>query len=94
MPVLNPAFAETISPQRPVEDFGDESFTDLPAVPAVITSGNTKMFVPRGSDLQANDRFDYQGRSFRVMGWPLGDRDHAFTGDNFGWVGFAIKADT
>jgi len=106
MAVINPAFTQTITPSRPVENFGEEAFTSLPSTPAVVSlsapshKGGTQsrfviygtVFVPRGYDLKSNDRFTYQNFVFRVTGWPRGDQPQAFTGDDFGWVSFMIEA--
>lgn len=108
MAVINPAFTQTIHPRRPVESFGDETFTDIAPLQAVIslqapthktgTGSQSRfliygtLFVPRGSDLQSNDVFSYKGFTFRVTGWPRGDQDHPFTGDDFGWVSYMVEA--
>lgn len=110
MAVINPAFTVTITLRRPTtEDFGEESFTTLPPVQAVlslsppihagpglaVTSRFTvsgTVFVPRGSDVASNDTFVYKGHTFRVTGWPRGDQQQAFTGDDFGWVSYLIEA--
>lgn len=97
MGILNPRFTETISPRRPVEDFGEETFTDLKSIKAVFSTDSQKrglVFVPRGSDLQANDVFTRKGREFRVLGYPVGDQEHGFTGSDFGWVSYLIGAAT
>ncbi|OCB42939.1 hypothetical protein A5722_05135 [Mycobacterium vulneris] len=80
-------------------DFGEETFTPLPPAPgalptigAVISLESEKIFVPRGSDIKANDKFVYQSREYRVLGWPIGDQDHPLTGDDFGWMYFKIGA--
>ena len=110
MAVINPAFTVAITPQRPTENFGEETFTDITPVQAVVslsppaprsaTGGSEEsrffvygtMFVPRGSDLQSNDRFRYKGHDFRVMGWAQHDQSHPFTGEDFGWVSYLIEA--
>lgn len=94
MGLINPAYAQSISPQRPVETFGEEVFTDLDAIQAVVLTHRGLLFVPRGSDLKAHDRFLWQERMFRVLDYPAGDMDHPFTGDDFGWVSYTIEAAT
>jgi hypothetical protein len=51
------------------------------------------LFVPRGSDVRAGDRFTYQSRRYLVMGAKNWDLDHPLTGDDFGWMTFAIQVD-
>ena len=106
MAVINPAFTTTITPKRPVENFGEETFADIAPIQAVISlsapshKGGTQsrfliygtVFVPRGSDLQSNDTFHYQGFLFRVTGWARGEQLQPFTGDDFGWVSYMIEA--
>jgi hypothetical protein len=104
MPVINPALTTAITPQRPTEQFGEEDFTDLSVVGVVISlsapsrgvdtrfTQDGTMFAPRGADIQAADRFSYQGHWFRVVGWARGDQNHPISGDDFGWMTFAIEA--
>ena len=110
MSVINPAFTVAITLQRPTENFGEETFTDVTSVQAVVslsppahksTGGGSDpsrffvygtVFVPRGSDVQSNDRFRYKGHDFRVLGWAQHDQDHPFTGEDFGWVSYLIEA--
>lgn len=101
MALLNPASTTPIQLQRPTANFGEETFTPLPPDPdalpviqAVISLEREKLFVPRGSNIKAADKFVYQGREFRVEGWAIGDQDHPLSGDDFGWMYFAIKAAT
>jgi hypothetical protein len=50
------------------------------------------IFVPRGSNVQSNDRFRYKGHDFRVLGWAQHDQNHPLTGEDFGWVSYLIEA--
>lgn len=49
------------------------------------------LFVPRGSDLKDGDRVTFQGKTFGVVGDAQWDMDHPFTGDDFGYVEYAIR---
>ena len=106
MAVINPAFTTTITPKRPVENFGEETFADIAPIQAVISlsapshKGGTQsrfliygtVFVPRGSDVVSNDMFRYKGHDFRVLGWAQHDQNHPLTGEDFGWVSYLIEA--
>lgn len=48
------------------------------------------LFVPRGSDVLAGDEVVYNGHAYKVIGYPRGDQDHPFTGDDFGWVVYSL----
>lgn len=101
--LINPVSTTTIQPRRPTETFGEETFTALEPIDAVVSlnkpvSGQQgrftqsgTLFVPRGSDLKSADAFTYQGHEFRVVGWPRADQDHPITGDNLGWMQFVIE---
>lgn len=52
---------------------------------------NGSLFVPRGSDLQNADRFEYQDKTFGVVGDARWDMNSPFTGDDFGYVEFSIR---
>lgn len=103
MALINPAATVSITPQRPTEVFGEETFTDLEPIDAVVSlnapthgvngrfTQDGTLFVPRGSDVKAADKFTYQGHEFRVVGWPRADQDHPVTGDDFGWVQYVIE---
>lgn len=97
MGLISAPFTVSITPRRSTVDFGEERFTDLPTINAVVQAAGTKtgkVFVPRGSDLAQSDVFDWQGREWRIVSWPVGNVDQAFTGDNLGWVRFDIGAAT
>jgi hypothetical protein len=70
-----------------------------PASLGVQTNDITKftqtgtLFVPRGAGTQAGDRVTYQGRKFLIMGAQNWDMNHPMTGDDFGWMTFAIEID-
>lgn len=51
------------------------------------------LFVPRGADVRAGDRCTYQGRNYLLMGARNWDTDHPMTGDDFGWMTFALVVD-
>lgn len=98
-PLINPVSTTTIHLQRPTADFGEETFTPLPPAPgalpaieAVVSLAKMRLFVPRGSNIMAADKFVYQGRELRVAGWRIGDQDHPLTGDDFGWMYFEIES--
>lgn len=52
-----------------------------------------QVFVPRGSDLRAGDRFTYQGRKYFLVGARNWDINHPMTGYDFGWMTFNIVVD-
>lgn len=87
---------ETLTPEYPAAG-------SLPAIDAVVslgapvagvngryTQGGT-VFVPRGSDLRAADKFTYNGDEYRVVGKPRGDQLQPFTGDDLGWMALTIE---
>lgn len=49
------------------------------------------LYAPRGAGLQNGDRFSHQGRTYDVIGGTQGDEVHALTGDDFGYVWYAIR---
>lgn len=106
MGLLNPAYTPSVPFQRPTEDnLGNTTWADLgdtPAVVALASSGietgvggpvytqSGTIFIQRGVDRKAGDRFTYQGFSYTLVGVAQGDMVHPFTGDDFGWVAFAF----
>ena len=103
---LNVTNAPPLPFQRPTEDLdGNTTSTDLGDVPAVVSfaspgveTGNGprytqsgRVFVPRGRDVQAGDRFGYQGYSYTIMAVVRGDRRHPISGRELGWMGFTFQ---
>uniref|UniRef100_A0AAU8GPZ8 Head-to-tail stopper n=1 Tax=Mycobacterium phage Farewell TaxID=3158893 RepID=A0AAU8GPZ8_9CAUD len=103
--LLNPVDGVTIHPQRRTTDFGETNWTDLDPIELAIpqldearpnTNGegytqSGTLFVPRGSDLQDGDRFRFQKKTFGVIGDAMWDMNHPLTGDDFGYVYYAIQ---
>lgn len=57
---------------------------------AVITA---EMYVRRGSDVQARDRVvRANGEKYVVVGHSLWDQNSAFSGRDFGWMGFQVQS--
>ena len=106
MGLLNLPFAKPLAFERREEDKdGDGDWTPLDATPAVvalavpglvpgsgpgITQSGT-VYVPRGSDRKAGDRFTYQDCVYTLVGPVRGDMDQPFTGHDFGWVAFTFQ---
>jgi hypothetical protein len=94
MSLLNPAYAPTVTFQRPALDAdGNRAPTVLGDTPVVISDTSRQVFIPRGIDRRAGDQFTYNGRLYTLAGQPRGDMDQPFTGEDFGWVGFGFKAE-
>ena len=106
MGLLNPAYAAPLAFQRATTDKdGNTASVDLPATPAVVAlaapgleAGNGPrytqtgtVYVPRGTDRMAGDRFTYQGHDYTLVGVARGDLDQPFTGSDFGWVAFTFQ---
>ena len=92
--------------QRPTEDpDGNITWQELGDIPAVVAfaapsteigSGprytqSGRVFVPRGTDIEAGDRFGYQGYSYTVMAVVHGDRRHPISGRELGWMGITFE---
>lgn len=104
MALLGPVAGVTITPQRPTSDgLGNLSWVDRAAITdAVFALGSSSssgdsvysqtgsLFVPRGSVIANGDRILYQDRTFVVVGEPMWDMEHPFTGDDFGYVEVTI----
>lgn len=82
-----PAFVELSDP-APGPSFEGIETEDITS----FTQTGT-LFVPRGTGIQVGDRTTYQDRKYLVMGARNWDLDHPLTGDNFGWMTFALQAD-
>lgn len=104
MPVLDPQFAITAVPQRDNGIDGKVDWANLPETKMVLSLDaptpvdgkgaryrqNGTVFIPRGYDLQSGDRLPHRSRFYTVVGEPRGDYDHAFTGEDFGWVQYTV----
>ena len=77
-PIDNALFA--LDPPSPVYTERGDAYTQ---------SGN--LFAPKGSGLQNGDRVLYQSRTWDVIGEAEWDMVHPMTGDDFGYVAFAIN---
>ena len=82
----------TISPQRPIRDFGEDEWTDLTAIENAVVIGLTEqLFVPRGSDLKTGDRFKHQDKTYWVRTDSEWDIDHPMSGVDMGYVELKIS---
>ena len=92
--------------QRPAEDRdGNTEWQSLGTIPAVVSFASPgteigsgprytqsgRVFVPRGTDLMAGDRFSYQGYSYTIAAVVHGDRRHPLSGREFGWMPFTFQ---
>lgn len=82
----------TISPKRASKDFGENDWGALAAIDNAVVVA-PQLFVPRGSDLKVGDKFAHQGQTYFVTDGPKWDTDHAFSGDDFGWVEYEISTE-
>lgn len=104
--MLQPIFGTTIVPQRSTPDeLGNQAYAPLAEIAGAVFSlsapsadGNSslysqsgELYVPRGSDLRNGDRITYQGRTFGIVGEAQWDMDHPLTGEDMGYVVYAIR---
>ncbi|MBY0440983.1 MAG: hypothetical protein K2Q25_02410 [Mycobacteriaceae bacterium] len=106
MGLLNPAYAPLIAWERPTEDAdGNTSYADLGTTATVVSLASPRVeagsgprfiqsgtvFVPRGIDRKAGDRFTYKGFKYTLVGVARGDQDHPFTGADLGWMALEFQ---
>lgn len=88
-------------------DFGESSWQELDPIPNAVValdkpvaianeagrpySQDGALYVPRGADLRNGDRFDYQGKTFGVVGDARWDMEHPLTGNDLGYVEYSIR---
>ncbi|TQK29381.1 hypothetical protein [Arthrobacter sp. SLBN-53] len=103
---LDPQGAGEVIPQRDNGSDGNPVWQDLPETRIVIAldkpvlvdgkgsryTQSGSVAVPRGYDLKHGDRIPFDGAYLTVFGRPQGNHDHPVTGDDFGWVIFAVQA--
>lgn len=104
-PVLDPAFAVPVVPERDTGSDGNPNWTPLTETkmvmslnaPTLVADSKGSRYtqsgtvcVPRGYDLKHGDRLPYDGAKYTVVGRQRGNQDHPFTGDDFGWVQFTV----
>lgn len=92
--------------QRPTSSpDGNTTWTTLRSVRAVVsldapsTEAGTgprytqtgKVFVPRGSDVAAGDRFDYGGYLYTLTAVVRADTRHPISGRDLGWMVYTIS---
>jgi hypothetical protein len=89
--VINPAFTVAITPRRPTEDFGEETFADQPAIRAVI-SLSPPAHRSIGGGGGESSRFFVYGQAFVPRGSDLRSNDtFRYRGHDFRVVGWATK---
>lgn len=93
---LNVINAPPLPFQRPTEDpDGNVTWTPTSSIAAVVSFNSPghsgRVFVPRGSDVQAGDRFGYQGFSYTVLAVVHGDGRHPISGRDLGWMVFTFQ---
>lgn len=106
MGLLNLPYASPLPFERSTEDLdGNTVWSDLDPTPAVVAlttparetgigpryTQTGTVYVPRGTDRKAGDRFTYQGHNYTLVGPARGDLDQPFTGDDFGWMAFTFQ---
>lgn len=79
----------TIIPQRNDPDFGEDDWSDLDPIENAVVLGD-RVFVPRGSDLKAHDRFDHQEKTYWVTADAEWDMNHPMSGTDMGYVELKI----
>lgn len=89
--MLNPS-GPAIQPKRAGLVFGEAGYAPLAAIENAVVVA-PQLFVPRGSDLKAGDKFTYQGQTYFVVGAVKWDIDQSFTGQSMGYVEFEITAE-
>ena len=88
MAAINPAFTVTIVPQRPTEDFGEETFADTAAVQAVVSLSGPSRNGAGAADVQS--RFRISGTMFVPRGSDVASNDRfRYKGHDFRVLGWA-----
>lgn len=92
MGLVQAPYAPKLPFTRPTtDDDGNVVYTSLGDTPVVLDMPSNTVFIPRGLDREAGDRFTYNDFHFMLVGVARGDHVHPFTGDDLGWVAFQFQ---